>query len=70
VKPYEILTAYTYEPTTTSDSTKYLTRQRLSNPYYDVPYHELLKMAGVKKLVNPKVITYPNGKIKVIEGEI
>ena len=51
------------------DKPKYLTRQRISNPYYDVPHDELLKMAGVKKLVNPKVITYPNGKIKVIEGK-
>lgn len=51
------------------DKEKYLTRQHISNPYYDVPHDELLELAGVKRLVNPKIIKYPNGKIKVIEGE-
>ena len=46
----------------------YITRADISNPFRKIPHKELLKIAGVKEFVNPKIVNHGNGMISVVEG--
>lgn len=45
-----------------------ITRQDISNPYHNIPYSELCKIARVRQFIKPVVKSFPNGKVLVVEG--